>query len=487
MPKLEELPAVELSSRIRRGEIKAEEYVHKVLDRIRKVERKIHAYITVMDEEALKKAGEIDRKVRSGSNVGRLCGVAVAVKDNLCTEGVRTTCCSRMLENFIPPYDAAVVERIRQEDAVLVGKTNMDEFAMGSSTEYSYFKPTRNPWNLDRVPGGSSGGSAAAVAAGEAALALGSDTGGSIRCPASFCSVVGLKPTYGLVSRYGLVAYANSLEQIGPFAESVEDCALLLSCVAGHDPNDSTSLNKPKEDYVSFLQNDVRGLRIGVPKQFFGDGTDRTVDRAVWNAVKRLEQLGATYEEISLKSLDYALAAYYIVAMSEASSNLARYDGLRYGLRKPDRSRDWSAAFSENRSAGFGAEVKRRIILGTYALSAGYYSQYYLKAQQIRTLIRRDFDEAFKRFDVVAGPTMPILPFKIGEKIRDPLEMYMCDVDTVPANLAGLPALSVPCGFHNGLPIGLQLMAAPSREDLLLRVGYTYEQNMKHSFLKPKI
>jgi len=392
-----------------------------------------------------------------------------------------------MLEIFVPPYDADVIERVKGEDGIIIGKANMDEFAMGSSTETSYFGPTNNPWDLSRVPGGSSGGSAAAIATDETILAFGADTGGSVRCPASYCSVVGIKPTYGLVSRYGLIAYANSLEQIGPMARDVYDCALFLSIIAGHDPKDSTSVKVAPKDYTEFLKNSVEGFKIGVPKEFFGEGTSGDVEKQAWRGVHKLEELGAHCEETSLPSLEYALATYYIVAMSEASSNLARYDGLRYGYRVDRDDGDWSTVYSKNRRIGFGAEVRRRIILGTYALSAGYYDKYYLKALKIRTLIRRDFENAFKRFNVLVGPTMPIPPFKIGEKIQDPLALYMCDVDTVSANLAGLPAMSVPSGFTDSLPVGMQIIAPPLREDLMLQVAYTFEQNTPHKSRKPSL
>jgi aspartyl-tRNA(Asn)/glutamyl-tRNA(Gln) amidotransferase subunit A len=475
-----ELPAYEIVKKIREHELKAEDYISYLYERIKRIEKDIHAYITLTEDLALKKAREIDKKIERGEKTGRLCGAGIAIKDNICTKKIRTTCASRMLENFIPPYNATVVNRIEEEDGIIIGKTNMDEFAMGSSTEHSYFGPTHNPWDLKRVPGGSSGGSAAAIASSMATLALGSDTGGSIRCPASFCSVVGLKPTYGLVSRFGLIAYANSLEQIGPITKDVRDCALLLSCIAGHDTLDSTSVNKIREDYTNYLIDDVKGIKLGVIKEFFGEGTRDSVEKGVFDAITKLEELGADHQEISLKSLNYALPSYYIIAMSEASSNLARYDGLRYGYRIPDKSYDWSTVYRKDRRFGFGFEVKRRIILGTFALSAGYYDEYYLKAQKIRTLIKRDFEIAFKRFDVLIGPTMPILPFRIGEKVEDPLEMYMCDIDVVPANLAGIPSISIPCGFSMGLPIGLQIMAPPFREDLLLRVAFSFQKNFSN-------
>lgn len=487
MPKLHALTAKEIVEKIRSKEATAEECVLSVFERIHRVEDRVHAFVTLVEEEALKKARETDKKVSEGKPLGRLAGVAIAVKDNICTKGIHTTCSSRMLENFVPPYDADVIERVKGEDGIIIGKTNMDEFAMGSSTETSYFGPTHNPWDLSRVPGGSSGGSAAAIATEEAILAFGADTGGSVRCPASYCSVVGIKPTYGLVSRYGLIAYANSLEQIGPMARDVYDCALFLSVIGGHDSKDSTSVKAAAKDYTEFLKNSVEGFKIGVPKEFFGEGTSGDVEKQVWRGVHKLEELGASCEETSLPSLEYALATYYIVAMSEASSNLARYDGLRYGYRINRDDGDWSTVYSKNRRIGFGAEVRRRIILGTYALSTGYYDKYYLKALKIRTLIRRDFEKAFKKFNVLIGPTMPVPPFKIGEKIQDPLALYMCDIDTVSANLAGLPAISVPCGFTDGLPIGMQIIAPPLREDVMLQVAYTFEQNTMYKNQKPSL
>ena len=487
MPKLHELTAQETIHKIQGNEVSAEECVQAVFERIHKLEDKINAYITLVEEEALNKAKEIDRKISEGKPVGRLAGVAIAVKDAICTQGILTTCSSRMLQNFVPPYDADVIERIKQEDGVIIGKTNMDEFAMGSSTETSYFGPTRNPWNLSTVPGGSSGGSAACIATDEAALALGTDTGGSIRCPASYCSVVGLKPTYGLVSRYGLIAYANSLEQIGPMTKDVYDCALFLSVIAGHDSKDGTSMNVAPKDYTKCLKDNVKGFKIGVPREFFGEGTSDAVEKQVWKSIHKLEEMGASYEETSLPSLEHSLATYYIIAMSEASSNLARYDGIRYGYRVDKDDGNWPTVYSQNRRDGFGAEVRRRIILGTYALSAGYYNKYYLKSLKVRTLIRKNFEEAFKKFDVLVGPTMPFPPFKIGEKIKDPLALYMTDVDTVSANLAGLPAISVPCGFTNALPIGMQIMAPHLREDLTLQAAYTFEQNTNYKNRKPTI
>jgi len=461
---------------VQNGDLTAEECLRATLERLYDTEQRVHAFITVREDLALQRAREIDRKVRRGEALGRLSGVCVALKDNLCTTDFPTTCGSRMLESFVPPYNATVVEDLVQADAILLGKTNMDEFAMGSSTETSYFGPTRNPWQLTHVPGGSSGGSAAAVAAAEAVAALGSDTGGSVRCPASFCSVVGLKPTYGLVSRYGLIAYANSLEQIGPLSRTVYDSALVLSVIAHHDPADATSLPTPRQDYTRFLQEDLDGLTVGVPQEVFGEGVDDRVCKPLRRHLDCLEGLGASWAECSLPTLKYALPAYYLIAMSEASSNLARYDGVRYGFSQAYTSEDWNTVFSKNRRHGFGAEVRRRILLGTYALSSGYYDRYYLKALKVRTVIKGDFDRVFQDYDVLIGPTMPILPFLLGEKINDPLALYMCDLLTVPQNLVGCPAISIPCGFVEGLPVGMQITAPPLREDLAFRTAYALEQ-----------
>lgn len=477
--------AAEVIDKIRRGEITAEDYICSIIERVKSVDGKINAFITVTFEGALEKARDIDRRIAKGEKIGRLAGVSIAVKDNICTFGIRTTCASRMLEKFIPPYDATVIRRLKEEDAVIIGKTNMDEFAMGTTTETSYFGATRNPWNLNKVPGGSSGGSAAALIVDEATLALGSDTGGSVRCPASYCSVIGLKPTYGLVSRYGLISYANSLEQIGPLAKSTVDCTLLLSVIGGYDPHDSTSINMPIEDYLRSFTSDLKNLKIGLPREFFDEGVEEPVKRHVWSAIHKLEDLGSSYEEISLPSLEYALPAYYIIAMSEASSNLARYDGLRYGYRVEHNDADYSRIYAKNRRIGFGAEVRRRIMLGTYALSAGYYEQYYLKALKIRMLIRREFESALKKFDVLAGPTMPLPPFSIGEKINDPLTLYLCDVLTVPANLTGYPAISIPCGFEGDLPVGMQIIGKPFDEKTLLRISFAFEKNTDFTKRRP--
>ncbi|MCD5409409.1 MAG: Asp-tRNA(Asn)/Glu-tRNA(Gln) amidotransferase subunit GatA [Methanocellales archaeon] len=445
-----------------------EEVVMSLFDNIEKSE--LNAFITLAKENALKEARRVDRDGAKGA----LRGIPIALKDCISTKGIETTCGSKILKGYVPPYDAHVVERLRAEGAIIIGKTNMDEFAMGTSTETSHFGPVKNPYDLSRVAGGSSGGSAAAVAGEGVPIALGSDTGGSVRCPASFCGIVGLKPTYGLVSRYGLIAYANSLEQIGPFACNVEDVALLLDVIAGYDPRDSTSMDK-KCEYTKELRDDVSDVKIGVPKEFFGEGIDEGVEKAVWDGIKILEDMGASYTDISLPHTRYSLAAYYIIAMSEASSNLARFDGLRYGLRL-EKDEDWHTTFSEIRACGFGEEVKRRVLLGTYALSAGYYGKYYLKALKVRTLVKRDFDAALKDVDVLITPTMPFPAFKIGEKTDDPLALYLADVNTVPINLAGVPSISVPCGFVRDLPIGMQIIGRHFDEGRILRTAYTFEQ-----------
>lgn len=455
----------------------SEEYLHRLFDKIE--HSSLNAFTTLAKESALARAREFDCEPWQGL----LAGVPIAIKECISTKGLETTCSSRILRGYVPPYDAHVVERLKAEGAIVMGKTNMDEFAMGTSTETSCFGPTRNPWDLDTVPGGSSGGSAAAVAGGEAPCALGSDTGGSVRCPASFCGIVGLKPTYGLVSRYGLIAYANSLEQIGPLTNTVEDTALLMEIIAGHDWRDSTSVEKGS--YLPDLKAGVQGLKVGIPKEYFGEGVDREVEKAVWDAISSLESLGASWKEVSLPHTRYALAAYYVIAMSEASSNLARFDGLRYGLRK-EEDQDWHTTFSEIRAEGFGPEVKRRILLGTYALSAGYYGRYYLKALKVRTLIKEDFLRAFKEVDLIAGPTMPIPAFRIGERINDPLSLYLADVFTVPINLAGVPAVSLPCGFAGRLPIGLQLIGRHFQEDLLLRAASAFEEATPFHLKRPE-
>jgi aspartyl-tRNA(Asn)/glutamyl-tRNA(Gln) amidotransferase subunit A len=458
----------------------AEDYLQKLFEAIRR--SKIKAFTTLAEESALQKAREFDKCPWEGP----LAGIPVAIKECISTAGVETNCSSRILRGYIPPYDAHVIERLKAAGAIIMGKTNMDEFAMGTSTETSCFGPTRNPWDTERVPGGSSGGSAACVSAGEAPCSLGSDTGGSVRCPASFCGIVGLKPTYGLVSRYGLVAYANSLEQIGPLTLTVEDTALMMEIIAGHDWRDTTSAPQDHWSFISGLERGIVGLRIGIPQEYFGQGVDEQVERAVWEAIYKLEELGASWQKVSLPHTRYALAAYYVIAMSEASSNLARFDGLRYGLRTGE-DKDWHTTFSEIRARGFGPEVKRRILLGTYALSAGYYGRYYLKALKVRTLIKNDFLRAFKEVDILASPTMPIPAFKIGERINDPLSLYMADVFTVPINLAGVPAVSLPCGFAGHLPIGLQLIGRHFEEDLVLRAAYAYERETPHHLRRPEV
>jgi aspartyl-tRNA(Asn)/glutamyl-tRNA(Gln) amidotransferase subunit A len=439
----------------------------------------LNAFITVAKESALLRAKEID----SNGHEGPLAGIPIAIKDNISTRGIKTTCASKILTGYIPPYDAHVIEKLKNAGAIIIGKANMDEFAMGSSTETSFYGPTLNPWDTTRVPGGSSGGSAAAVAGSEAPLSLGSDTGGSVRCPASFCGVVGLKPTYGVISRYGLISYANSLEQIGPFATSVRDVTTLFDVIAGQDPRDSTSVNR-ETNYSSALINNVKGLKIGVPEEYFGEGTDKNVDMSVRNAINTLEELGATSVEVKMPNTKYALSAYYVIAMSEASSNLARFDGMRYGLRTEDS--DWHTTFSRVRAAGFGEEVKRRILLGTYALSAGYHDKYYLKALKIRTLIKQDFERAFKDADVLIAPTMPYPAFKLGEKINDPISLYLADVDTVPINLAGVPSISLPCGFSGRLPIGMQVIGKHFDEAAILRTAYTFEENTDFHTRQPE-
>ena len=461
---------------VRSGAMSAVDVCTAAIARIESANTSLNAFNTVSAERALTRAAEIDRTRAAFANAP-LAGVPIAVKDNICTRGLRTTASSRMLETFVPPYDATVIERLHAAGAVIVGKTNCDEFAMGSSNENSAFGPAKNPWKLDRIPGGSSGGSAVAVAAGMAPLSLGSDTGGSIRQPAAMCGIVGLKPTYGRVSRYGLLAFGSSLDQIGPLTHSARDAAIALGVMAGADRADATSASRPVDDYEAALTGDIRGLRIGVPSRMLESGVDADIARALSSALATLRARGATVVDIDLPHAKYAISVYYLVATAEASSNLARYDGARYGLRAADT--DLSAMYTTSREKGFGAEVKRRIMLGTYVLSAGYYDAYYLKAQQVRTLIRRDYDEAFTTVDVVAMPTSPIPPFRIGEKVADPLQMYLADIFTVSANLAGLPAISIPCGFtaHDHLPIGLQLTGRPFDESTLLRIADAYERD----------
>ena len=456
------------------------------LERIRRVEPEVHALVTITDELTLKQAQKADKLIAAG-DTNPLTGIPVLIKDNICTKGIPTTCSSKMLENFVPPYDATVVEKLNNCSVVMVGKVNMDEFAMGSSTEHSALFITHNPWDLSRVPGGSSGGSAAAVAASETIYALGADTGGSIRQPAGFCSVTGLKPTYSRVSRYGLVAFASSLDQIGPLTQDVTDCALVLNAIADYDTRDSTSVPYPTPDYTKCLTTDLNGLKIGIPKEYFVEGMQAEVEVAIRAAISKLEELGARVEwEVSLPHTPYALAAYYIIAPSEAMANLARYDGVKYGFSYQDTDSMWEA-LEKTRQYGFGAEVKRRIMLGTYALSTGYYDAWYLKAQKVRTLIRQEFDQAFEKFDALVTPTSPTVPFKIGEKIDDPLQMYLSDVCTLPINIAGVPAISIPAGFGNGLPIGLQIIGKPFSEETILRIAHAYQQATDWHKKKPKI
>jgi aspartyl-tRNA(Asn)/glutamyl-tRNA(Gln) amidotransferase subunit A len=493
-----ELTIHELRDLLLTKQVSAREIAEAFLNRIESLDPQIRAFITTTPEQALKQADATDEAIRRGDSLPPLAGIPVAIKDNMCTRGILTTCASKILWNYKPVYDATVVERLRQFGAVIIGKTNLDEFAMGSSTENSAFFVTRNPWNLDTVPGGSSGGSAAAVAANECAFALGSDTGGSIRQPASFCGVVGMKPTYGRVSRYGLVAFASSLDQIGPITKDVTDCAIVLNAICGKDPRDSTSLDVEVPDFTLSLRDDVKGLKIGVPREFFALGTDPDIETAVRKAVDLLVELGAEAEETSIPSIEYGLAVYYIIAPAECSSNLARYDGVRYGLRvdpDPDTVTRQTlgskssivSMFEKTREQGFGAEVKQRIMIGTYALSAGYYDAYYLKAQKVRTLLRQEFDKAFKKFDVLITPTSPTVAFGIGERADDPYAMKLADICTIPANLAGIPGISVPCGFKDGLPIGLQIMARGLDEETLIRVAFTYEQHTDYHRVKPPL
>jgi aspartyl-tRNA(Asn)/glutamyl-tRNA(Gln) amidotransferase subunit A len=450
------------------------------------VEPKVCALVTLTDELALKQAQKADKLIAAG-NTNPLTGIPVLIKDVICTKGILTTCASRILENFVPPYDATVVEKLNDCGAVIIGKANMDEFAMGSSTENSALFVTHNPWDLSRVPGGSSGGSAAAVAAGETVYALGSDTGGSIRQPAGFCSVTGLKPTYGRVSRYGLVAFASSLDQIGPLTQDVTDCALVLNAIASYDARDSTSAPYATPDYTQCLTTELNGLKIGVPREYFVEGMQAEVETAIRAAINKLEELGARVEwEVSLPHTPYALAVYYIIAPSEASANLARYDGVKYGFSYLETDNMWEA-LEKTRQYGFGAEVKRRIMLGTYALSAGYYDAWYLKAQKVRTLIRQEFDQVFEKFDALVTPTSPTVPFKIGEKTDDPLQMYLSDVCTLPINIAGLPAISIPAGFADGLPIGMQIIGKPFSEETLLKIAYAYQQATEWHKRRPNL
>lgn len=476
----------ELKQMIHKKEIKISDLVDESYKRIASVDDKVQAFLQLDEERARASAKELDEAVDGRSEHGLLFGMPIGVKDNIVTKGLRTTCSSKILENFDPIYDATVVERLQAAEAVTIGKLNMDEFAMGSSTENSAYKATKNPWNLDTVPGGSSGGSAAAVAAGEVPFSLGSDTGGSIRQPASFCGVVGLKPTYGRVSRYGLVAFASSLDQIGPITRNVEDNAFLLQAISGPDKMDSTSANVEVPDFLSSLTGDIKGLKIAVPKEYLGEGVGKEAKESVLAALKVLEDLGATWEEVSLPHSKYALATYYLLSSSEASANLARFDGIRYGYRS-DNADNLIDLYKQTRSEGFGNEVKRRIMLGTFALSSGYYDAYYKKAQKVRTLIKKDFEDVFEKYDVIVGPTTPTPAFKIGEKTSDPLTMYANDILTIPVNLAGVPGISVPCGFADGLPLGLQIIGKHFDEGTVYRVAHAFEQATDHHKAKPEL
>ena len=474
-----DLTVHELQEKLKNKELTVTEITKAYVDRINEKEKDVEAFVTTLTDEALKQAEEIQAKIENGEIKGDFAGIPIGIKDNMCTKGIKTTCSSKILEDFVSPYDATVVEKLNNENIINLGKLNMDEFAMGSSTESSYFKKTKNPWDLSKVPGGSSGGSAAAVAANMVPWALGSDTGGSIRQPASLCGVVGLKPTYGLVSRYGLVAYASSLDQIGPITKDVKDSAILLNLIAGRDEKDSTSVDMPKKDYVKALTGDIKGLKIGVPKEFFGEGINDEVKESLRQAIETYKNLGAEIEEFSLDIAKYALATYYIIADAEASSNLGRFDGIRYTHRTPEY-KDLKELYKKSRSEGFGEEVKRRIILGTYVLSSGYYDAYYKKAQQLRTMVINEFNKGFEKYDVILTPTSPTVAFGIGEKSNNPLEMYLADICTVSVNVAGLPGISIPCGVDKqGLPIGMQLIGNRFQEETILNTAYAFEQEIK--------
>ena len=475
---LYQLTAEKLSELLAKKECSSVELTQSVLDRIQKKDPEIGAYLTVSGEEALKKAAEVDEKRGKGETLSPLAGIPMGIKDNICTRGIRTTCASRILENFVPPYDAFVMEKLHAADAVILGKLNMDEFAMGSSTENSYFQKTHNPWNLDCVPGGSSGGSAASVASGEAVVSLGSDTGGSIRQPAAYCGIVGLKPTYSSVSRYGLVAFASSLDQIGPLGRSVKDVAMLYSTICGRDPHDATSALREYPDFAAGIKKDITGLRVGIPKEYFGEGVSEDVKTAVWNVARTLEKAGAVLVDVSLPSTDYALSAYYIIASAEASSNLARFDGVKYGYRAKEYA-NLTEMYENTRSEGFGAEVKRRIMLGTYVLSSGYYDAYYKKAKFTQLRIQEEFRSAFDCCDLLLTPTTPETAFRLGERVDDQVKMYMNDILTVTVNIAGLPGLSMPCGFdRKGLPVGCQLIGPKFSEQTLFNAASVWENTL---------
>ena len=474
--KITELTVHELQDKLASGELTVTQITKAYTDRIQEKEGQVEAFVTTLTEEATEEAKKMEEKIASGEIKSSLAGIPIGIKDNMCTKGVRTTCSSRMLENFVAPYDATVIEKINEQGMINLGKLNMDEFAMGASTEYSYFKKTKNPWNLNTVPGGSSGGSAAAVAAQMVPWALGSDTGGSIRQPAAFCGVVGLKPTYGLVSRYGLVAFASSLDQIGPITKDVRDAAILLNVIAGHDEKDSTSQNIEKKDYTKALEKNIKGIKIGVPKEYFGEGINPEVKEKLMQATEEYKKMGAEVEEFSLDIAKYALATYYIVACAEASSNLGRFDGIRYGYRTKNFT-NLKDIYKNSRSEGFGPEVKRRIILGTYVLSSGYYDAYYKKAQLVRTLVMKEFEKAFAKYDVLLTPTSPTVAFEIGTRSNNPLEMYLADICTVSVNIAGLPGISIPCGVDGkGMPVGMQLIGNRFQEEKILNAAYAYEQ-----------
>ena len=474
-----ELTVHELKEKLEKKELTVTEITKAYVDRINEKEKDVEAFVTLMTDEAIKEAKEIEEKINNGESLSSLAGIPIGLKDNICTKGVKTTCSSKMLENFVAPYNATVIEKLNNENLINLGKLNMDEFAMGSSTEHSAFHVTRNPWNLNTVPGGSSGGSAAAVAADLVPWALGSDTGGSIRQPASFCGVVGLKPTYGLVSRYGLVAYASSLDQIGPITKDVTDCAMLLNIITGHDEKDTTSENREKIDYTLSLKNDVKGMKIGVPVEFFGEGINEQVKQKLEDVIEKYKEMGAEIEEFSLDIANLSLATYYIIANAEASSNLGRFDGIRYGYRTKNYN-NLKDIFVNSRTEGFGEEVKRRIILGTYVLSSGYYDAYYKKAQQVRTLVKEKFDEAFSKYDVILTPTSPTVAFEMGSKSATPLEMYLADICTVSINIAGLPGISIPCGVNSeGMPIGMQLIGPRFSEEKIINAAYAFEQEIK--------
>ena len=474
-----ELTVHELQEKLKNKEISVTEITKAYNNRIKEKDKDVQAFITTLEDESTKQAEEIENKIESGEIKGEFAGIPIGIKDNICTKGIKTTCASKMLENFVAPYDATVIEKFKKENLINLGKLNMDEFAMGSSTEYSYFKKTKNPWNLNKVPGGSSGGCAAAVAANLVPWAIGSDTGGSIRQPSSFCGVVGMKPTYGLVSRYGLVAFASSLDQIGPITKDVYDCAMLLNLIAGHDKKDTTSEDMPKKDYTKCLKNDVKGLKIGVPKEFYGEGINSEVKETLQKTIEQYKDMGAEVEEFSLDVAKYSLATYYIIACAEASSNLGRFDGIRYGYRAPEY-KDLNDLYRKSRSQGFGSEVKRRIILGTYVLSSGYYDAYYKKAQKVRTLVMNEFNKAFEKYDVIITPTSPTVAFDIGSKSNNPLEMYLADICTVSVNIAGLPGISIPVGVDkDGMPIGMQIIGNRFQEEKILNTAYTMEQKLR--------